>query len=323
MAHMIDSTNGVNAIAYRGETPWHGLGQEMQDGETLDQWRIRAGLDWTAEKAPVQFRISDDDLATVPDRFVLHRSDTKAPLSTVSKRYQVVQPRDVLEFYRDLTERHGFTMETAGAIKGGRVVWALARTGDDMRITGTDLVKGYLLLSTSYDASMATTGRFTTVRVVCNNTLTAAHNSAPQVSVPHSTMFNMDTAKVKLGVGDAFVRFGDEAQQMAEKGVTTKQAIEFFLAVYHDMTSAEVVEAQRQKQTDATIARLAAYFTNGPGADMRSAKGTAWGLLNAVTFDVDHGTRNRTSDAKLESAWYGNGEKRKNKARELALALAA
>lgn len=323
MAHEIDYSTGVNAIAYRGQTPWHGLGQEMRGDETLDQWRIRAGLDWTAEKSAVQFAPEGDELITVPDRFVLHRSDTKAPLSTVSGRYKVVQPRDVLEFYRDLTERHGFQMETAGAIKGGRVVWALARTGDDMRITGNDIVKGYLLLSTSYDASMATTGRFTTVRVVCNNTLTAAHDSRPQVSVPHSTMFNMDAAKVKLGVGDAFVRFGEEAQQMAEKGVTTKQAIEFFLEVYHDMTSAEVAESQRQKLTDKTIQRLAHYFIASPGAELRSAKGTAWGLLSAVTFDVDHGTRNRTADARLESAWFGNGEKRKNKARELALALAA
>lgn len=328
MAHELDYSNGVNAIAYRGETPWHGLGQTMGENEPLDSWRIRAGLGWEALKSPVIYEVPDlnegePGTIALPDRHVLYRSDTKAALSVVSSRYQVVQPADVLEFYRDLTERHGFVMETAGALKAGRIVWALAKTGDVMRVTGTDVVKGYLLLSTSFDGSMSTTGRFTTVRVVCNNTLTAAHDSRPQVSVPHSTLFNMDAAKVKLGVGDAYTSFADEAQQMAEKGVTTRQAIDFFLAVYHDMTAAEIVDAQAQKTTDKTIARLASHFVAGPGADLPSAKGTAWGLLSAVTYDVDHVTKARSADNRLASAWYGAGEALKNKAREYALAIAA
>lgn len=329
MAHMIDSTTGRDAIAYVGQTPWHGLGTKMAENEPLDAWRIRAGLDWEAVKTPVLFANGgtfpngDAMHGTMADRSVLFRSDTKAALGVVGSGYQIVQPRDVIEFYRDLTERHGFRMETAGAIRDGKVIWALARTGDVMRVSGNDVVDGFLLLSTSFDGSAATTGRFTTVRVVCNNTLTAAHNSKPQVSVGHRSVFDMDAAKIKLGVGDAFSTFQIEAQQMAEKGVDVKQAIEFFLAVYHDMTSANIVDAQQQKTTDKTIARLAHHFTAGPGAELRSAKGTAWGLLNAVTFDVDHSTRARSADSRLNSAWFGDGERIKNKARELALAIAA
>jgi phage/plasmid-like protein (TIGR03299 family) len=328
MAHMIDDTAGLNAIAYRGETPWHGLGQKMEENEPLEAWRIRAGLGWDAIKVPVRYQVAnetgDGPVKVMHGKSVLYRSDTKAALSTVSDRYQVVQPAEVLEFYRDLTERHGFRMETAGAIKNGRVVWALAKTGDVMRISGNDVVEGYLLLSTSYDGSLATTGRFTTVRVVCNNTLTAAHGAAKaEVSVPHSTLFNMDAAKIKLGVGDSYKVFAEQAQAMAEKGASTRQAIDYFLAVYHDMTAEAIGNAQAQKTTDKTIARLAAYFTNGPGAELRSAKGTVWGLLNAVTFDVDHSAGARTDDSRLASAWYGAGDRLKNKARELALKLAA
>lgn len=322
MAHLIDMSTNRPAIAYAGETPWHGLGFQMQPGEDLDTWRTRAGLDWNATKTPVMYH-TDADIAVADGMSVLYRSDTHKALSIVSDRYKIVQPREVIEFYRDLTERHGFQMETAGAIKDGRVVWALARTGNDMRISGNDLVNGYLLLSTSYDGTMATTGRFTTVRVVCNNTLTAALDSKAQVSVPHSAMFNADAAKVKLGVGDAFTRFQEEAQRMAETGVDTRKAIEYFLAVYHDMTAEQIVTAQAEKQTDKTIERLAHLFIAGPGADLRSAKGTAWGLLNAVTRDVDHNERSRSNDSRLASAWFGRGEQLKNKARELALQLAA
>lgn len=322
MAHLLDMTNGRANMAFIGETPWHGLGARMEPNEDLDLWRIRAGLNWQAVKTPALFNAGDDTL-TAEGLNVLFRDDTRAALSVVSDGYQVVQPRDVIEFYRDLTERHGFTMETAGSLKGGRVVWALARTSDEMRICGNDVVKGYLLLSTSYDGSLATTGRFTTVRVVCNNTLTAAHNSKPQVSVNHRTLFDMDAAKVKLGVGDAFKIFQMEAQAMAEKPVTTKQAIEFFLEVYHSMKAEAIVTAQQEKTTDATIARLAHHFKNGPGASMRSAQDTVWGLLNAVTYDIDHAAKARSRDNRLASAWFGNGERLKNKARELALELAA
>jgi hypothetical protein len=57
-----------------------------------------------------------------------YRSDTKAALSVVSSRYQVVQPKEILEFYRDLTEISGFELETAGVLKEGKKIWALAKT---------------------------------------------------------------------------------------------------------------------------------------------------------------------------------------------------
>jgi len=93
---------------------------------------------------------------------VLYRSDTKAPLSVVSNRYQIVQPREVLEFYRDLTEVSGYELETAGVLKGGRKFWALARTGQTTKLKGNDQVNGYLLLATSCDGTLATTATPTT-----------------------------------------------------------------------------------------------------------------------------------------------------------------
>ncbi|MBN0134206.1 DUF932 domain-containing protein, partial [Pseudomonas aeruginosa] len=91
---------------------------------------------------------------------------------------QVVQPREVLEFYRDLTQVSGYELETAGVLKGGRKFWALARTGQNTSLKGNDLVNGYLLLATSCDGTLATTATPTTVRVVCNNTLTIAVDGA-------------------------------------------------------------------------------------------------------------------------------------------------
>ena len=326
MAHMIDMTAGRAGMAYIGDTPWHGLGQQMKADEPLEAWRERAGLGWEAKMTPALYSTGTDEgdgIVEVPESMVLYRSDTKAALGTVSPRYRIVQPVDIVEFYRDLTERHGFRMETLGAIRDGRVVWALARTGDAMTIGGIDRVDGYLLLSTSFDGSMATTGRFTTVRVVCNNTLSAAHRGAAAgVSIPHSAIFNADAAKVKLGVGDAFKVFNEQAEGMAAKSVTPRQAIEFFLEVYHSMKAAEIVTAQSERTTDKTIQRLSQHFIAGPGAELATAKNTVWGLLNAVTRDVDFNERSRSKDGRLMSAWYGAGNATKEKARSLALELA-
>lgn len=297
-------------------------GIAIRPGETNEQWAARADLAWEAIKTPVLF---DDGagISTNDERAVLFRSDTRAPLGVVSNRFKTFQPRDVVAFYDDLTRRHGFTLTDAGCFKGGKIVWAKAETGDVMRVHGNDVVKGYVLLSTSFDGSLATTARFSTLRLVCMNGLTVGEDLAPVVRVSHRSIFDADAAKVQLGVGDAFVRFNEQAERMANTPVTERQAIEFFLQVYHDMKAEAIVTAQQEKTTDKTIERLAQHFVAAPGADMRSAKGTVWGLLNAVTYDIDHCARARSDENRAASAMFGNGERIKNKARELALSIAA
>lgn len=123
MAHLVEQ------MAYVGQTPWHGLGNKLSANQPLEVWQKQAGMDWDIKEAPVQFTDVVDDtqsrLITFPQSKVLYRSDPQAPLSVVSQRYQVVQPREILEFYRDLTEVSGFQLETAGVLKGGKKVWAL------------------------------------------------------------------------------------------------------------------------------------------------------------------------------------------------------
>ncbi|HCF4947163.1 TPA: DUF932 domain-containing protein, partial [Pseudomonas aeruginosa] len=176
MAHLIEH------MAYVGEAPWHGLGSRLSPKQPLEVWQREAGMDWQIQESPVHFKADAvghlGSIHSFPEQKVLYRSDTKAPLSVVSQRYQVVQPREVLEFYRDLTQVSGYELETAGVLKGGRKFWALARTGQNTSLKGNDLVNGYLLLATSCDGTLATTATPTTVRVVCNNTLTIAVDGA-------------------------------------------------------------------------------------------------------------------------------------------------
>ena len=144
MAHHIEN------MAFAGATPWHGLGSQLSQNQPLEVWQREAGMDWHIEESPVRFVAGENShlgsIHSYPEQKVLYRSDTKAPLSVVSNRYKVVQPNEVLEFYRDLTEYAGYELETAGVLKGGKKFWALARTGQSSVLKGRDEVNGYLLL---------------------------------------------------------------------------------------------------------------------------------------------------------------------------------
>ena len=323
MAHAIEK------MAYVGETPWHQLGNALPARQPIEVWAQKAGMDWTIHETPVRYMAERagalGQIMTFEDQKVLYRSDTKAPLSVVSGRYQVVQPREVLEFYRDLTEVSGFELETAGVLKAGKKFWALARTGKEASLKGSDLIRGYVLLATSCDGSLATTATPTTIRVVCNNTLTIAINGATSaVRVPHSTVFDAQGVKKQLGIAvshwDSFIY---RMKTLSERKVKTHEAMNFFLKVLCQADSH--AEPAQGLMNERALKRVQAIYDGsaGKGAELASSKGTLWGMLNAVTQYVDHERRARTQDHRLDSAWFGQGAALKQKALDQALQMAA
>jgi phage/plasmid-like protein (TIGR03299 family) len=322
MAHLVEQ------MAYVGDTPWHGLGEHLPNGQPIEVWQKSAGMDWSIEETPVRYLADQKgNLGTImsfEDQKVLYRSDTKAALSVVSQRYQVVQPRAVLNFYRGLTEFNDFELETAGVLKGGRKFWALARTGQSLTLKGGDVVNGYLLLATSCDGSMATTATPTTVRVVCNNTLTVALERAPQtIRVPHNTQFDEVAVKRQLGLSvSQWDEFMIRLRTLSERKVKSHEAMNYFLHVLCDANEHTQV-SQGLSNERALKKVLALYEGEGRGAELDSAKGTAWGLVNAVTEYVDHERRARSTDNRLDSAWFGVGAQIKQKALDQALLMVA
>ena len=318
MAHLMES------MAFVRDTPWHGLGNRLPDKQPLEVWLEAAGMDWEIKTTDVLFRVGEGRNFNVhpnPDAKVLYRSDTLAPLSVVSPRYKVVQPREILEFYRDLVSLGGFALETAGVLKDGKKLWALAKTGEETLLKGGDRVKGYLLLATSCDGTLATTAQFTSVRVVCNNTLqmaTADRNGA--IKVPHSTQFDPDQVKQALGVGAAaWTTFAENAQALSGRKVNRMDVTKYIIEVLGDR-NAPIADQPNEKALKTVIDLFAG---KGKGSTLGSAEGTAWGLVNAVTEYVDHHRRARSRDNRLDSAWFGQGATIKEKACLEALKLVA
>lgn len=291
----------VEKMAYVGETPWHGLGNKLTVGAPLEVWAKEAGMDMELATVPVQ-----NGEIIVPDKRIVYRTDTKAGLAVVGDRYKLVQPIQVLEFFRDYVGDNA-QLETAGLLKEGRVYWALARLEGEINIGG-DLIHPYMLLSSSCDGTTATTARMTAVRVVCNNTLTMANAGKADVTVRHNQNFCGEKMKNELeGLYASLKAHRVVMQKLAKMKVKDDNFAKELLA--------KILEGPRQVERVFEL-----YKADGIGAtDSDAAKGTRFGLLNAVTeyYDWQYG---RTPSARLEQSWFGRNATNKLKAQELLLA---
>lgn len=343
MAHQIET------MAFVGQTPWHGLGNQLLQNQPIEVWAQQAGMDWRIESSNVSYMAKNERGQSIimpyEEQRVLYRSDTHAPLSVVSQRYQEVQPMEILNFYKDLTEQSGFELETAGVLKGGRKFWALARTGQSAALKSKDVSNGYILLATACDGTLATTAQFTSVRVVCNNTLSIAIRGQTSgegvVKVPHSTKFDAEKIKQQLGIS---IKTWDEhmyeMKQLSQRKVTQQEAAAYFDAVFNN-TNLSIAEqdesiiqyylkaASMDKKSNSksepngrAMSKVMEMFNgHGRGAELSSAKDTAYGLLCSITEFVDHERRAMSRDHRLNSAWFGMGATIKQRGLEQALTM--
>ncbi|WP_369050906.1 DUF932 domain-containing protein [Burkholderia gladioli] len=319
----------VENMAYVDQEPWHGIGNKLAPNQPLDVWKRAAGMDWQIESSEVRFVAAHDktlgSIHAFPEQKVLFRSDTKTPLAVVSARYHVVQPSEILEFYRDLTEVGGFELETAGVLREGRKIWALARTGHSATLKGSDTVNGYLLLATACDGSLSTTAQFTSVRVVCNNTLAIAlGDTAGAIKVPHRSRFDAASVKRQLGITvSSWQAFIARTKALAECKVSGSAA-EAFLRRVLTYSTASLTDRETVAVNERAIKSVGQlYAGRGMGADLPSASGSAWGLLNAVTEFCDHHRRARSDDHRLDAAFFGAGATLKQRAWDEAMKFLA
>ncbi len=289
-------------------------------------------MDWRIQRSKVRYATAAgqgvESFAEMPEQHVLMRSDTKAPLGIVSDRFKVVQPAQILEFFDTLSRNAGFKLETAGTMFGGRKFWALANIGDDCEIVPGDKVGGYLLLATATDGSMATTGTFTTVRVVCNNTLTMALGATKnsQHKISHRSHFNAATMASNLGIAhEEFAHFRHAALRLANKSLRREQAERLTLQLMAPKTLGDIAHASADDISKVVESKgfqsiQALFEGQGKGSTLDGVAGTQWGWLNAVTEYTDHHIRATSSENRTHSAWFGAGETLKQRAVDLLTA---
>lgn len=350
MAHMIEN----NMIAWKGATPWHGLGFQVADNATGAEMLKVAGLDWKVQTRALAMRSADQqNILTAPLQGfkAIVRSDNDHVFAIPTKRYQIVQNAEIVELFREYCEAGHAKMETVGGLRNGAVVWALAKLngGSVKTLRGGDTVEGYILFSTSHDGSLATVGKATQVRVVCHNTLSAALQGGVDFKVKHSTKWTAERAKeAKEALGMALAQvqeMNEVAEQLSNVNVDRKGQIEFIsrLAngkclldqVIEDSTpapaSASLIDAAilnthvTSRDADSVLNRVGKAILeaiiDSPGSTLESAKGTLWGAVNGVSYYTDH-VAGRTQDTRLSNAWFGTNDELKRNAVKVAMDMA-
>lgn len=323
MAHEISISNGFEEAAFARQPAWHGLGTVLEnapDSETMIQ---AAHLDWRVERQPLQ---TTDGIA-IPDHFATVRTDTGEPLGVVGSRYQVVQNRDAFAFLDSLLQDGILRYESAGALDGGRRVWALARMPSIDEIAPGDQSYRYVLFSTSHDGTASLQAIPTSVRVVCANTLAVA--TAGSVGIRHTgdVAGKLETARLVLSQFDRqFTEFRDFGRHLASRKYSETEAVEYV----HTLFPQPAEDASRRSWTihQNKISRIRQAFRS-PAQQMPEIRGTWWSLLNSVTEAQDHtawrasrGHGSQAAERRFSSVMDGTAAGLKRKAFELAVEMA-
>jgi phage/plasmid-like protein (TIGR03299 family) len=324
MSHELTTRkNGQVEFAYleRDGMPWHGLGTAMIPGQSLDVWRKAAGMDWEIQRAEVQYATRHNpqpfEMRRIPENHVLLRSDTKDALGIVSDKYKVVQPAEILEFFKDILTTGGLELSAAGTIYGGKRFWATAKFGEAAPAAIGDKLRGFLLISTSADGSLATDVRRVTERVVCRNTLAIAltQGQASAVRISHRSVFNPEEVKRYMGLNElVFDTFVQKLEALANTDLKLEQAENAAVSVFGG--------EQDKVRASAGFNKVMELFTkSGVGAKEDGVYGTAWGFVNAFTEYADHWVRARTDENRFVASQWGAGAQLKQRALEAAEAL--
>lgn len=304
--------DGFVEMAYLEGTPiWHGLGNSYKPDASLDEIKKKAGMDWQCEQIPLTYT-HDGIEYTITDRVAQVRSDSGRALGIVSSGFENVQPGETFDFFKDIVENLGLTVTTAGTLFGGRKMWVSAYVGEQSVVDDRDRVRSNLLLSTALDGSMATTARYTTTCVVCNNTLTMAMGDAkPMVRVVHSKTFRADEAKKKLGLAPRSLdEFMVNMRKLAARPVTVGEA--------HDLTNKLM---ENDKETPISTKIMSLFNGEGLiGVELEGRHGTAWSWLNSVTQFFDHERNNQSDSHRIGSSMWGKADRMKSRALALVTA---
>jgi phage/plasmid-like protein (TIGR03299 family) len=311
MAHELSfAANGTAEMAYIGAQPWHGLGNELEQGASIEKWIESAGMAWKIREAGVQY-IANDTLRNFDGKKVLYREDSGVSLGVVSNAYMPVQPASVLEFFRDLVENNDMTLSTAGVLFGGKKLWALAELGKEMTLSSGDVVRGNLLLTTACDGSSSTVAKFVSTRVVCNNTLSIAMSESKSniIKQTHHREFDARSMKMNLGVIDeSWNALANNIVYLSEAKASDSDARLFFEKLVYDKSKSNDDQTWGATRK---VGVLMEKYRNGIGADM--SRGTKWGILNAITELETHGSGKRDASHQFNSSLFGAGDAIKSK----------
>lgn len=307
MAHEITSTDG---LVLNTNQAWHGLGTIVQ-GHLDPQEALKiAGLDWS-----VQLAESSKSLVTGPDGIIheipskarpLIRMDTLTELGVHRDRYAPIQNSDLFNLAYALGEKGIVSVESAGSILGGARVWVLLK-GETLDIQG-DMVESYLMLANGHDAELPFCAAPTSVRVVCNNTLSLAVEKSKGMA--HRIKHAGSSERILAEMTEYLKEFkyrqtssADYMNKLAKRELTLTAARDLWRESYIIWKGAPQSDKQRAAGNE-FLDEVEAIFMKEVEED--GCARSPWTAANAVTNYIQHRKPAREVDGWEERRMYDN-----------------
>lgn len=325
-------------------TPWEEISVPIPEGASLDEILKLAGLDWKVLHLPTHTLIpvmkDGEEFGTrekrITDSFCLLRGDTHDILSPhVGKSYKPVQNDKAFTVFNDFLNVGDMSMETAGTLSDGKHIWGLAKINESFVLSEGERIEGYFLLVQSHKYGYSMKALFTPIRFPGGTSLTQVRNirntrgTTGTYTMPHSRKFD-DTRireiKEFLHIARSSLRdYEIDARRMADTKLTEAESVRYVATVFNpelsgifnneDEDSPNTFEEllSLEEGLNRTQKRLISELDEYPGSNMPSCRETVWGYYNAISHAVDH-KMGRNVNTRLESAWFGNNLKIKQRA---------
>jgi phage/plasmid-like protein (TIGR03299 family) len=343
MSHQIhlDEKTGTHSFVSYGEPAWHGLGKVVDKAMTSEECIKLANLDYEVDKTTIhaQIDIAEEDgvggrtYEPIDDKYATFRTDTNKVLGIVGGRYEIVQNRDAFAFFDSIIDGGEAIFETAGALGKGERIFVTAKLPEDMLVAGEPCNK-YIILTNSHNGTSSIIAGFTTIRIVCNNTLQAALRGIEnKVSIEHRT-----GAKEKLSeaykVMNIASKYMNEVEDIFNKMAKTTIGDEQLKAYIKDVIKSdyvvkkdsiildESIQDEHSTRLKNQINAIFEFALSHPTQQTDATRGTLWGAYNSISGYYNHiHNYKRGAEQKFTSQFFGNAYNKINKGFQKAVEL--
>lgn len=292
----------MNAIQKIENTnvPWQGLGSKINPKDSIEESLAKAGLNWEAKRTSSLYNVNG--VLKVSKKFTLYRGDTDAELGSVSDKYNIAQPSELIQSYKDLAATKGWPLEYMGEIDKGVRIWALAKTDKQFKINNHNMTT-YLLLTTTYDGSSGTVGKFISLdENMASISMSILDNKVnSEFRINHKVKFDLEKVAQKLNsIDKSSKKFQEAVKNLSNITISDKKVVQFLLQHFERKNrSVNELSTRQSNILQGVIESYKSEFANNN-----------FGLIQSIAKHVDFNV-GRDVNNRMRSSWFGLSNKLK------------
>lgn len=283
----------IDTMVYVGEKPWHGLGRNLTENPPTNSEEIieAAGITWTVGAEPMMTKLHE----RVPSYHAIYRQDNNEVLGVVNRARPIIVQNSETFRAVDSLIGNSIDIETAASLGRGETVFGCFKIQEQYKIFDDDMEQYFVIVNDHLKVDGKVTVLNTPIRVVCQNTLSAALNkNLYQLRVPITPDVSINgnlSTNLMYAVKNSIDQIQHKAEDMYGKKID-KTYVERLLDMlfpypkladeFTDSRAAEHVSILRDQ-----------FLTDCMDADnLQNYKGTQWQVINAISDWEQHYHKN-------------------------------